>query len=387
MVNRFLIALAALQGVLAFRVLTRLARTARGRTVRPASESGGTADRVSVLLPVLNEARRIAPCLSGLAASGVEVSEILVVDGGSTDGTQAIVREHASRDARIRLIDATPVPAERNGKAHNLCVGARHASPESEWIVTIDADVRPEPGLVRSLIAHARQEDVLAASAATAQDVHGLALGALHPSMLATLVYRYGIPGHATDRIEQVQANGQCFLIRRDLLHALGGFASVMDSVCEDITLARKVAAAGHRVGFYETGGLVSVEMYADWRDAWRNWMRSLPMRDRYSGSAGRLGLAEVLLVQALPLWLVPVAHRRLRTKQPVTGLQIGLLGTRLGVHAGMRRAYRTVPQTYWLAPLLDMPVAIGLIVRWRERRHRWRGRTFTSRSTGGAAT
>ncbi|HEV2108170.1 MAG TPA: glycosyltransferase, partial [Thermomicrobiales bacterium] len=67
----------------------------------------------------------------------------------------------------------------------------------------------------------------------------GMAEGVIHPSLLATLVYRFGIPGQATDDVAKVQANGQCFLLERETLDSIGGFTSVQDSVCEDVTLAR----------------------------------------------------------------------------------------------------------------------------------------------------
>jgi len=79
--------------------------------------------------------------------------------------------------------------------------------------------------------------------------------------MLTTLVYRFGIPGNATVDPERVQANGQCFLVRRDVLDDAGGFARVLDSVCEDVTVARNIAQRGHRVGFYEVGDLAEAGM------------------------------------------------------------------------------------------------------------------------------
>jgi dolichol-phosphate mannosyltransferase len=43
-------------------------------------------------------------------------------------------------------------------------------------------------------------------------------------------------------------ANGQCCLIRRDVLDKLGGFSRVRDSLCEDVTLARIAARAGYAI-------------------------------------------------------------------------------------------------------------------------------------------
>ncbi len=122
--------------------------------------------------------------------------------------------------------------------------------------------------------------------------------------------------------------------------------------------------------------------MYGGWRDAWENWTRSLPMRDRFSRRAGDRGLAEVLLVQALPLWLAPVLTRRYGRRHPATILNVALACTRLGVLAGTARAYERRPWTYWLSPFCDLPVAIRLLLMARRRTHVWRGRRLTAGGT-----
>jgi dolichol-phosphate mannosyltransferase len=368
-----------MQALLGARMLARMIRSADSRRISRAPTPTADEPSVTVLVPVLNEEGRLAPCLDGLIAQGPDVREILVIDGGSTDATCDLVRAYAGRDPRVRLIDAAPIPLGINGKAWGLQVGYAQATNTTRWVLTIDADVRPDPALVPSLLAHAAAEDILALSAATLQRLSGPAEALLHPSMLTTLVYRFGIPGHATTDVTQVQANGQCLLVRRDILDATGGFAALTGSVCEDVTLARSIALAGHPVGFYETDGLVSVEMYTGWREAWQNWSRSLPMRDRHSTAAGTIGLVEVLLLQALPLWLAPIFIRSRDRSDPGAIVNTILLITRLGTLAGMARAYEHRPWTYWLSPLCDLPVALRLWSMSRRRHHMWRGRPFVT--------
>jgi dolichol-phosphate mannosyltransferase len=296
--------LAGLQAVAGGRVVWRLVRTARGVHIAP-SDVPRPGERVSVIVPVLNEQDRLAPCLEGLGAQPGEVREILVVDGGSSDETQEVVSRFATRDERVRQIAAGPTPVGWNGKAYGLQCGLERADPASAWILILDADVRPAPALTRSLLTHALRTGDAATGVATSQTLSSAAEGVLHPALLTTLVYRFGIPGHATADVSRVQANGQCSLYRREPLERCGGFAIARSSRCEDVTVARALAAEGYRVGFYEANGLVSAAMYAGWRDAWRNWPRSLAMRDRYMGAAGWIGLAEVALAQALPLALL----------------------------------------------------------------------------------
>ena len=301
---RSLVLLTLFQTLAGARVAGRLARTARGERIRTSDVPLPDA-RMTVIVPVLNERDRLGPCLAGLIAQPSEVVEILVVDGGSTDGTPELISRFAAGDDRVRLIDASPIPAGWNGKTHGLQTGLDHAHSAADWILTIDADVRPEPALARSLLAHARQTGAAAISVATLQRLSGTAEGFLHPALLTTLVYRFGIPGHATRHVAKTQANGQCCLFQREPLEKCGGFAVARTSLCEDVTVARALVDEGYSVGFYEADGLVSVEMYASWREAWRNWTRSLPLRDRYSGAAGWFGLVEIALTQALPLPLL----------------------------------------------------------------------------------
>lgn len=370
--------LTTLQAVLAARVLLRFLTTASGVTIRKAAPSSRMTETITVIVPVLDEADRLGPCLDGLMAQSEVVREILVVDGGSVDGTRALVEKAMAHDSRIRLVDASPVPPAINGKAWGLMAGRAAASPDPQWILTIDADVRPSGQLACSLLAQAEREMITVLSVATAQKITGAALGLLHPSMLATLVYRFGIPGSATTHVHQVQANGQCFFIRRDVLDTIGGFSSGLDSVCEDVTLARRAAAAGFPVGFYESESLVSTEMHASARDAWQNWPRSLPVRDAMTRWSSLAGFAEIVLVQGLPLWITPAAIFTRGVRHPLAMVNVGLVMARMGVLAGMSRAYVSRPWSYALSPLLDLPVAFQIIRMAGRRSHRWRGRAFT---------
>lgn len=62
---------------------------------------------VSIIIPMRNEEKFVGRCLDSLLQQIQERDnfEILCVDGMSTDKTRQIVREYASRDGRIRLIE------------------------------------------------------------------------------------------------------------------------------------------------------------------------------------------------------------------------------------------------------------------------------------------
>ena len=79
----------------------------------------------SIVVPVLNEAQYIAECLTSLLAQvSDDAVEILVMDGGSTDGTQAIVRALQVKHPCIQLVQ------ESGHIAGAMNLASRIASPE-----------------------------------------------------------------------------------------------------------------------------------------------------------------------------------------------------------------------------------------------------------------
>jgi len=372
--------LGVLQAILAARVIVRMAKTSRGRTIESCDQP--VPGRISILVPVLNEATRIAQCLANLIAQPEEVAEILVVDGGSVDQTRCIVDDYRLRDTRVKWIDASPVDSRWTGKAWGLHFGLARSDPSSQWVLCIDADVRIGPKLARSLLGHATGTGISTFSLATRQHLSGAAEAVIHPSFLTTLVYRFGLPGTVSRNPHQVQANGQCFFSRREILLRTGAFAAAQASLCEDITIARRLAESGEPVGFYESDNLADAWMYHDWREAWTNWPRSLPMRDQYFASPEIIGLLEIVFVQSLPL---PMLVLGWWVSAPVWfALSNALLVLiRIGVLAGTARAYHRRPWTYWLSPLCDIAVAVRLIQSALARQHSWRGRSYIQRSSG----
>lgn len=99
--------------------------------------------RISVIIPVLNEAGTIARCLDPLTRGPVPF-EVIVVDGGSVDGTADLARGVPG----VRLISS-----DRPGRAAQMNVGARAAS--SDVLLFLHADTRlPEDAatlILRSL--------------------------------------------------------------------------------------------------------------------------------------------------------------------------------------------------------------------------------------------
>lgn len=61
--------------------------------------------KISLLIPIYNVERYLPQCLDSAIGQTLEDIEIICINDGSTDRSPDIIREYASRDSRIRIID------------------------------------------------------------------------------------------------------------------------------------------------------------------------------------------------------------------------------------------------------------------------------------------
>jgi dolichol-phosphate mannosyltransferase len=379
-----IVLLAAVQGIaLALLVARLLPGRNRRPPVPPRPDASASDGDVSVVVAALNEAQRIAPCLDGLVAQGSVVREILVVDSGSTDGTQEIVRAAAARDPRVTLLRDPPLPAGWVGKVWALQHGIAHA--RGEWILGVDADTTPHPGCVGGALSAARERGYDAVSFAPRFRIDSPGERWLQPALLVTLVYRFGAAGTDADP-ERVMANGQCFLARRAVLEANGGYAAARASFADDVTLARALARAGHRVGFLDGSRLYDVRAYTSAREAWREWGRSLDLKDATTRARQWADVAFLLVVQGTPLPALAVLFARAVRGVPLGSAGHALLATssalvvvRVLLQFALAPSYAVRGATFWLSPIADPLAALRILISTIRRPKRWRGREYGS--------
>src|SRR5579864_385767 len=107
---------------------------------------------LSVVIPTLNAEARLDVTLTALDGGRALIREIIVADGGSSDGTVRLARERG-----LRLVEAPP------GRGAQLAAGACVA--EGQWLCFLHADTRLAAGwaeAVRRFIADAANQRLAA---------------------------------------------------------------------------------------------------------------------------------------------------------------------------------------------------------------------------------
>jgi dolichol-phosphate mannosyltransferase len=346
-------------GVRAAALAVAVARLARAARPAPPVVSASTDQvpvTIAVVVPARNEAARIAPLLTALRDAAA-VTEVVVVDDQSDDGTAEVAARLGAR-----VVPGSERPEGWAGKTWAVQQGI--GATTSDWVVTLDADTRPDPRLPLALVARAIAEGADLATVAGRFECPTRGVAWLHPAMLTTLVYRFGPPG-AARRPDRLLANGQCMVLRR----SVADLSPVAAETVEDVALARHLAAGGHRVAMYEAPDLLTTRMYESLADTWTGWGRSLALPGVEPRRRQLADLAVLALAQALPLPRVLLGRGDL--------VDAVALLMRVGTLGGTRRAYPDAAATYWLSPLADAAAVAAVARGIVARRQTWRGRTY----------
>jgi hypothetical protein len=223
---------------------------------------------VSVLIPARNEERSIRAAIeSVLATHGVQF-ELIVMDDHSADRTGVLVREAASQDIRVRLLESAPLPDGWCGKqfaCHQLAQAARY-----DLLLFLDADVRVELDGIARLVAFLNQSHADLVSGVPRQQTESFAERLVIPLIHFLLLGYLPLPAMRTFRHAAWAAGcGQLFLARRSAYDRAGGHAAIRHSLHDGIALPRAFRRAGCRTNLCDATDLAVCRMYRFGRELW----------------------------------------------------------------------------------------------------------------------
>lgn len=244
-----------------------------GRRLRNRPMASSREDRVSALIPARNEAATIARAVRSVAAQP-EVTEIIVVDDRSEDGTVEVLDAMREEIRRLRTLRVGNPPAGWTGKSNALAAGAHEAT--GNWLLFTDADTDHRAGSLAEVLERARSERADMISLSPGQETATWWEKAAIPFAFVELARRFRFSEVNDPKSNAAAANGQYILIRRAAYESIGGHEALHGEILEDVALARRLKSAGRRIVFLPGAQWVSTRMYRSFADMWLGWRKNL---------------------------------------------------------------------------------------------------------------
>jgi GT2 family glycosyltransferase len=188
--------------------------------------------RLSIIVPVFNDAGNLAECLAALQVAATADAEIIVVDDASTDDSAAVAERGGARVVRLPQ-NSGPAAVRNRGVA----------SARGEILFFVDSDVAVAPDAIRRVLAvFDRRRDIAGVFGSYDTTPRAPGLISQYRNLLHHFVHQQGNPDAATFW-------AGCGAVRRAPFTELGGFdEGLFGRAIEDIELGYRLRRAGYRI-------------------------------------------------------------------------------------------------------------------------------------------
>ncbi|MSQ24360.1 MAG: glycosyltransferase [Chloroflexi bacterium] len=187
--------------------------------------------RVSLVATLLNEAKSVRALLASIDKQTRRPDEVVLVDGGSNDGTLELLEQWAADRSEARILSA---PGATIAQGRNLAIRAA----SHELIAVTDAGVTLDPAWLARLAASLEDDPSVSVAGgffvAETQGSFEQAMGA------TVLPAREDIDG------ESFLPSSRSVAFRRSAWEKVGGYPEWLD-YCEDVVFDLQLRRAGYR--------------------------------------------------------------------------------------------------------------------------------------------
>ena len=231
--------------------------------------------KVTLVATVLNEAGNIRPFLEAILAQTRAADEIVVTDGGSTDGTLEILREQVRSGGPLRLLVE---PGANIARGRNLAIG----QASSEIIAVTDAGCRVDRKWL---------EEITAPFCNPAVDVSG---GVSRTEATTLTQLSFGVltlTDHGEAKARWFDPSSRCVAFRKSAWEKAGGYPEELDCA-EDSLFNQRLHASGARFVFSPDALVYWLPPRSLREAAWKFYL--------YGRGDGRAGLSQNLYARIL---------------------------------------------------------------------------------------
>ncbi|WP_054031288.1 glycosyltransferase [Desulfatitalea tepidiphila] len=222
--------------------------------------------RCSIIIPVFNRFEFTKQCVEAIWTQKTKVSyEIIIIDNGSTDGTQAYLNQIKHRVTAVTNV-------ENRGFAKACNQGAKLS--RGHYLLFLNNDTKVLPGWLDAIVQCRQKEDKIGIVGAkllypdhTVQHAGVGITDSPNPIHAFHVYHRFAKDAPEVNTERECQAvTGACMLIEKELFDSAGGFDEGFVNGYEDVDLCFRVRELGRKVIYCPTSELYHYESRSEGR-------------------------------------------------------------------------------------------------------------------------
>lgn len=230
--------------------------------------------KVSIIVPIHNEAQHLEQALSSLCASNYSDFEIIAVNDRSDDNSVEILNRLKIKFDFLQIITITDVPEDWLGKTHALQKGIEQSM--GDYILLTDADVIFSPLLLKKAIAYMQKFELAHLTLSPHLIMNSFSMKWFMPFQLLIMVFATA-PWRANSKnVRSAIGIGAFNCVTRDAFNQIGFMKGLALNPIDDVGLARHLKRKGFKQGFANAQGLLQLEWYGDLKQIYYGFEKNI---------------------------------------------------------------------------------------------------------------
>lgn len=233
---------------------------------------------VTVCVPLRNERKNVDGLMASLLSLTYPNVEILLLDDQSTDGTYEKLQKYAMNYPRVTVIQGAPLEKGWIGKTFACHQLGKQAT--GDYLLFIDADVRIKPETIeKALGTLAHHQSKLLTGFPYFPVRHILEKWLVQLQHFIVYFHLPVLVANHTTWPSFTAATGTFLFFDKKAYDEIGGHAAIQGEIVDDVTIAREIKKAGHKVTLLNVTKDITCYMYHSNREVWEGFAKNV-----YSG-------------------------------------------------------------------------------------------------------
>lgn len=321
----------------------------------------------AICIPLRNEERNVKKLITSLKGALTEGCHVYLYEDRSEDNTYEALKREISSDARFTILRGVPLPPGWAGKVHACHQLAKQSS--EPYLFFLDADVTIDPTFIGRMHGTLVRENAVFLSGFPRFPTPTWLGKLLIPMQHVLIAQHLPLFWRKVRHPAFAAANGMNVLVERKSYEAIGGHASIHDSLIDDIDLCRAFKRQKKITSLVRVSPYITCDMYATNAEVWNGFSKNV-----FKGMNESMGIALYFLLY-YGIQVSAFISLIVRPGWSSLGAVLFVLAARFVIDKKSNGSY------FWLHPFSLVAYLIllssAVVRKWRRKPITWKGRMY----------